>query len=311
MSKAIRDVYGEELVKLGRINENIVVLDADVSASTKTSLFKDAYPDRFFNVGIAEANMTAMAAGFAAEGKIPFVNTFAVFLTSLGLAPARAFCSYSKLPVKLMGAYGGLSDSFDGPSHHSLEDIATMRVLPNIKVYVASDAVLTRWLVRHAVSDDSPMYIRLSRSAFPDIYGPDEKFDDGKGKIVRDGKDITVIACGLLVSKALEAAEILAEEDISVRVIDMFCIKPLDTELVLKSALETGAVVTAEEHNVFGGLGGAVSEVLCENNAKVPVGFVGVKDRHSECGPYEKLIKYYGLDADAIVSKIRNVLKQK
>lgn len=311
MSKAIRDIYGEELAKLGCINNDIVVLDADVSSSTKTSIFKDACPNRFFNVGVAEANMTAMAAGFAAAGKIPFVNTFAVFLTSIGLAPVRAFCSYSKLPVKLMGAYGGMSDSFDGPSHHSLEDIATMRVLPNIKVYVASDAVLTRWLVEHAVTDSSPMYIRLSRSAFPDVYSIDEKFEDGKGKILRDGKDVTVIACGLLVSKALEAAKILAKENISVRVIDMFCIKPLDKELVLKSALETGAVVTAEEHNIIGGLGGAVSEVLCENNARVPVGFVGVQDRHSECGPYEKLIENYGLDANAIVLKIRNMLKHK
>lgn len=311
MSKAIRDVYGEILAKYGFDNKDIVVLDADVSSSTKTSLFREAFPDRFFNVGIAEANMTAMAAGFAATGKIPFVNTFAVFITSIGLIAARTFGSYSNLPIKLMGAYGGMSDSFDGPSHHSLEDIATMRVLPNFKVYVAGDAAQTEWLVKNAIEDDSPMYIRLSRSAFPDIYSPGEKFEDGKGKVLRDGKDATVIACGLMLGKALEAAEMLANDNIEVRVVDMFCIKPLDKDLVLRCARETGAIITAEEHNVIGGLGSAVSETLCENNANVPVGFVGVQDTHGECGPYEMLLNEYGLDADAIASKVRDVLKYK
>lgn len=311
MSKAIRDVYGETLVKCGSNNKNIIVLDADVSSSTKTNMFGKAFPDRFFNVGIAEANMTAMAGGFAATGKIPFVNTFAVFLTSIGLTAARAFGSYSKLPIRLMGAYGGMSDAFDGPSHHSLEDIATMRALPNFKVYVAGDAVQTEWLVEHAIEDKSPMYIRLSRGAFPDVYDSSEKFEDGKGKILRDGNDATIIACGLMLGKSLEAADILAKENIKIRVVDMFCIKPLDKELVLRCAKETGAIITAEEHSVIGGLGGAVAEVLCENNAKVPAGFVGVQDRHGECGPYEKLLNKYGLDADAIVTKVKNVLMLK
>lgn len=311
MAKAIRDIYGEALVKYGKENKNIVVLDADVSSSTKTILFKDAFPDRFFNVGIAEANMTAMAAGFAATGKIPFANTFAVFITSLGLAAARAFGSYSKLPIKLMGAYGGMSDSFDGPSHHSLEDIATMRALPNFKVYVAGDAVETEWLVNHAVKDKSPMYIRLSREALPDIYGQNERFEDGKGKVLRDGKDATVIACGVMLGEALKAAEKLAKENIEIRVVDMFCIKPLDKELVLRCAKETGAIITAEEHNVIGGLGGAVAETLCENNAGVPVGFVGVQDKHGECGPYAKLLDKYGLNAEAIVLKVKETLNHK
>lgn len=311
MSKAIRDVYGEALVEYGKDNKDIVVLDADVSSSTKTSLFNAAFPDRFYNVGIAEANMTAMAAGFAATGKIPFVNTFAVFLTSLGLAAARAFGSYSELPIKLMGAYGGMSDSFDGPSHHSLEDIATMRALPNFKVYVAGDGAQTKWLVKNAIEDESPMYIRLSRGAFPDVYSPDEKFESGKGKVLRQGKDATVIACGLMVGQALEAAKILAKENIEISVVDMFCIKPIDKELILKSAEETGAIISAEEHSIMGGLGGAVAEVLCENNAKVPMGFVGVQDIHGECGPYEKLLSKYGLDADAIVSKVKETIKLK
>lgn len=311
MSISIRDAYGEALVKYGTDNKNVVVLDADVSGSSRSCIFGNAFPDRFFNVGIAEANMTAMAAGFAATGKIPFANTFAVFLTSLGLTSARMFGSYSKLPIKLIGAYGGMSDSYDGPSHHSLEDIAVMRALPNFKVYVAGDAAETEWLVKHAIEDSSPMYIRLSRSVFPDVYGSDEKFEDGKGKILRDGKDATVIACGLMLSKTLEAAEMLAKDGIEIRVVDMFCIKPLDKELVLRCAAETGAVITAEEHNVIGGLGGAVSEVLCVNNAKVPVGFVGVQDTHGECGPYGKLQHKYGLDAEAVAAKVKNTIKQK
>lgn len=311
MAKAIRDAYGEALVKYGRENENIVVLDADVSGSTKSGLFGKEFPDRFFNVGIAEANMTAMAAGFAATGKIPFVNTFAVFLTSLGLAPARAFGSYSNLPIKLMGAYGGMSDAFDGSTHHALEDIATMRVLPNFKVYVAGDAVQTDWLVKNAINDKSPMYIRLSRGAFPDLYNTIEMFDDGKGKVVRDGKDATVFACGLMIGQALEAAKILENESIDIRVVDMFSIKPIDKELILKSAQDTGAIITAEEHSVIGGLGGAVSEVLCANNARVPVGFVGLNDMHGECGPYEDLLQEYGLDAKAVAAKVRETVNQK
>lgn len=231
MAKAIREVYGEALVKYGKDNPDVVVLDADVSGSTKSAIFGKACPDRFFNMGIAEANMTAAAAGMASVGKIPFVNTFAVFLTTIGLLPARALGSYSKVNIKMAGAYGGMSDAFDGPSHHALEDIAVMRTLPNFKVFVPCDAAQTEWVVKNAIEDPSPMYIRLSRDVFPDVYAEGETFEEGKGRIVRDGTDATVIACGLMVGNAMAAAEELAKEGISLRVVDMFCIKPLDEEL--------------------------------------------------------------------------------
>ncbi|MEA4853682.1 MAG: transketolase C-terminal domain-containing protein [Christensenella sp.] len=311
MTKEIREVYGEALVKYGKDDPRVVVLDADVSGSTKSAIFKAACPERFFNVGIAEANMTAMAAGFAASGKIPFVNTFAVFLTSIGLIAARAFGSYSGLPIKMMGAYGGLSDAFDGPSHHSLEDVAIMRALPNFKVYVAGDAVQTDWLVKHAIDDPSPMYIRLSRNAFTDVYAPSETFEDGKAKVVREGWDAAVIACGAMVGNALEAAEILAKEGIELRVVDMFCIKPIDAETILDCAQHCGAIVTAEEHNIIGGLGSAVSEVLCKADAVVPTDFVGLGDLHAECGPYNRLIHKYAVDADAIAEKVRAIISKK
>ena len=311
MAKAIRDVYGESLAKYGKDNKNVVVLDADVSGSTKSAIFGKACPDRCFNMGIAEANMVAAAGGLASCGKIPFVNTFAVFLTSIGLTAARALGSYSQLPIKMAGAYAGMSDAFDGPSHHALEDIAVMRTLPNFKVYVASDATLTDWMVKTAIEDPSPMYLRLSRDAFPDLYAEGEVFEEGKGKVVREGTDATVIACGIEVSKALEAAEVLAKEGINIRVVDMFCIKPLDTELVLKCAAETGAIVSAEEHSIYGGLGGAVAEALCAGGANVPMAFVGTNDVHGECGPYNQLLGKYGMDAAAIAAKVREVIAKK
>ena len=311
MGKAIRDVYGESLAKYGKDNQNIVVLDADVSGSTKSAVFGKAFPDRFFNMGIAEAGMTATAAGLAAVGKIPFVNTFAVFVTTNGLLPARALGSYSKLPIKLCGAYSGMSDAFDGPSHHALEDIAIMRSLPNFKVFVPCDAAQTDWVVKNAIEDPSPMYLRLSRDAFPDVYAEGESFEEGKGRVVHEGTDATVIACGIMVGHAIQAAEELAKEGISLRVVDMFCIKPLDKELILKCAKETGAIVSAEEHSVMGGLGGAVAEALCEGAAKVPMGFVGTQDLHGECGPYRDLLAKYGLDAAAIANKVRETVAKK
>ena len=311
MGKAIRDVYGDALVKFGKDNKNVVVLDADLSGSTKSAVFGKACPERFFNVGIAEANMTAMAGGLASVGKIPFVNTFAVFLTTIGLLSARALGSYSKLPIKMVGAYGGMSDAFDGPSHHALEDIAVMRSLPNFKVFVPCDATETEWVVKNAIEDASPMYLRLSRDVFPDIYSENDVFEEGKGKIVREGKDATVIACGLMVGHALKAAEELAKEGIEIRVVDMFCIKPLDKELVVRCAKETGAIISAEEHSIIGGLGGAVAEALCAAGAQVPMGFVGTNDTHGECGPYAKLQEKYGFDPAAVVRKVKETVAAK
>lgn len=311
MGRSIRDVYGDSLLKYGKENENVVVLDADVSSSTKSGVFGKAFPDRFFNVGIAEANMVSMAAGLATTGKIPFVNTFAVFLTSIGLIGARAFGSYSKLNIKFMGAYGGLSDAYDGPSHHSLEDIAIMRALPNFQVFVAADEYQTDWLVKNAIEVDAPMYIRLSRDATPTVYTADTIFETGKGMVVRDGTDATIIACGVMVGQAVAAAEELAKKGVQVRVVDMFSIKPIDKELILESAAKTGAIVTAEEHNIIGGLGGAVAEVLTAGGAKVAQEFVGLDDCHAECGAYLELLEKYGLDVAAVVAAVEKAIVRK
>lgn len=311
MAKAIREVYGSVLAELGETNPEIVVLDADLSGSTKSGIFGKAFPDRFFNMGIAESNMVSTAAGLSVTGKIPFVNTFTIFLTTLGLIATRGQVCYGNLNVKFGGAYCGMSDAFDGASHHATEDIAVMRSLPNMTVIVPSDEKSTRWATEYSVEHNGPVYLRLSRDVYPDLYSDDTKFELGKGAIVRDGKDVTVIACGLLVHKAIEAAEILSQKGISVRVVDMYSIKPIDKELILKCASETGAIVTAEEHNIYGGLGGAVSEVLAWGGAGVPTEFVGIQDTFTESAPYSQLLAKYGVDANGVIAGIEKVLARK
>ena len=311
MSKAISEEYGNVLKELGETNENIVVLDADLSGSTKSAIFGKAFPERFFNLGIAESNMVATAAGLSTTGKIPFVNTFTVFLTTLGLIAARGQVCYGNLNVKFGGAYCGMSDALDGASHHALEDIAVMRTLPNMRVIVPADAAATRWATRWAVENYGPVYLRLSRDVYPDLYGADAKFELGKGAVVREGSDVTVIACGLLVHKAIEAAERFAAKGVSVRVVDMYSIKPIDKELILRCAAETGAIVTAEEHTVYGGLGGAVSEVLAWGGAAAPTEFVGLQDTFTESGKYADLLHKYGVDADGVAAGIERVLARK
>ena len=311
MAKAIREVYGETIKKYGELNKDIVVLDADVSGSTKSAMFGKEYPDRFYNCGICEYAMMGMAAGMAKSGKIPFVNTFAVFLTTIGSLAARTFMSYSGLPIKMLGAYGGMSDAFDGATHHALEDIAMMRTLPGVNVMVASDAQITDWMVKTAIEVKEPMYIRLSRDAAPDCHPADAKFELGKGMVVREGSDVTIIACGLMVSTAITAAEALAAKGISARVVDMYCIKPIDAELIEKCAKETGAVVTAEEHSVIGGLGGAVAEVLAKAGCAVPTEMVGMQDRHGESGPYKDILHKYGMDAEAVAAAAEKAVSRK
>ena len=311
MAKQLREVYGSVLAELGETNPDIVVLDADLSGSTKSKLFADKHPDRFFNMGIAESNMVSTAAGLAAVGKIPFVNTFTVFLTTLGLIAARGQVCYGNLNVKFGGAYCGMSDALDGASHHALEDISAMRALPNMRVIVPSDETSTRWATQWAVDHDGPVYLRLSRDTYPDLYPAGVKFEMGKGAIVRDGTDVTVIACGLLVHKAMEAAEELAKDGVSVRVVDMYSIKPLDAELIERCARETGAVVTAEEHNIYGRLGSAVAEVLAHAGAGVPTEFVGVRDTFTESGKYSELLAKYGIDAAGVKAAVEKVLKRK
>lgn len=311
MGKSIRDVYGDSLLKYGKDNENVVVLDADVASSTKSCVFGAACPDRFFNVGIAEANMVGVAAGLAASGRIPFINTFAVFLSSLGLLGARAFGSYCGLNMKFMGGYGGVSDAYDGPSHHSLEDIAIMRALPCFQVFVAADEQQTDWLVKNAVAVNAPMYIRLSRDSTPSVYPAGTEFETGRGKVLREGSDATVIACGVMVGQALEAARELAQKGVQLRVVDMFSIKPIDEELILESAAKTGAIITAEEHSIIGGLGGAVAEVLSRSGARAVQEFIGTRDCHTESGAYPQLLAKYRLDASAIAAAVEKIIARK
>ena len=237
--------------------------------------------------------------------------TFTVFLTTLGLIAARGQVCYGNLNVKFGGAYCGMSDALDGASHHALEDISAMRALPNMRVIVPSDETSTRWATQWAVDHDGPVYLRLSRDTYPDLYPAGVKFEMGKGAIVRDGTDVTVIACGLLVHKAMEAAEELAKDGVSVRVVDMYSIKPLDAELIERCARETGAVVTAEEHNIYGGLGSAVAEVLAHAGAGVPTEFVGVRDTFTESGKYSELLAKYGIDAAGVKAAVEKVLKRK
>ncbi|MCL2674196.1 MAG: transketolase family protein [Defluviitaleaceae bacterium] len=307
MPKTIREAYGEALVKYGKNDNRIVVLDADLAGSTKSSIFAKAYPERFFNVGIAEANMVAMAAGMATEGKIPFVNTFAVFLTTMGVLGARTLAGYGGAPVKFMGAYGGMSDAYDGATHHAIEDIAIMRALPEFEVLVASDATITDWMVRAAIDSGKPMYIRLSRGSMPDLYKPDEKFEVGKGKIIHEGakNDVTIIACGIMSGFSVEAAQRLEQEGLSVRVVDMYSIKPIDGELIAKCASDTKLIITAEEHNIYGGLGSAVAEVLAKLPNAAPMDMVGINDCYTQTGSYDALLHHYGVDTDGIVKKVK------
>ncbi len=311
MAKAIREVYGETLKEYGATHKDIVVLDADVSCSTQSAKFASEFPERFYNCGICEYAMMGMAAGMAKSGKIPFVNTFAVFLTTLGSLAARTFMSYSKLPIKMMGAYGGLSDSYDGATHQSLEDIAVMRTLPGVTVLVASSAKITSWMVKAAIEVSEPMYIRLSRDVMEDCHDDDAQFEIGKGITVKDGTDVTIIACGVMVGAALKASAQLEEKGISTRVVDMYSIKPIDAALIEQCAKETGAFVTAEEHSIIGGLGGAVSEVMAKAGCQVPTEMVGMQDQHGESGAYQDLLKKFGLDPDNIAAAAEKVILRK
>lgn len=308
--KAIRDAYGEALRDIGRENKEIVVLDADVSSSSKSALFGDENTDRFFNVGIAEANMVAMAAGMAASGKIPFVNTFAAFMVLRGADPIRSLIAYTNLNVKLAGTYAGLSDSYDGASHHAIADLAFMRSLPNMTVISVADAVETKKAVEAIIEYDGPVYLRLSRAEVPIIFDDDYKFQIGKGVQLTEGNDVSIIATGYMVQKSLEAAEKLKEKGINARVINIHTIKPIDKELIIKCAKETGALVTVEEHNVIGGLGSAVSEVI-NKEYPVPMEFVGIQDIFTETGDYEKLLDKYGLSSENIVNTVCKIINGK
>ncbi|NLF40995.1 transketolase family protein [bacterium] len=309
-AKPQRLVFGEELVALGEANERIVVLDADVCSSTQTKLFKARFPGRFFTFGIAEANMVSAAAGFAASGCIPVVSTFALFIALRAGDQVRAQVAYAGANVKLVGGYAGLSDYADGASHQSVEDIAVMRAIPNMTVIAPSDITETRMALRAAIAHDGPVFLRLSREAVTEDYGPDHPFAIGKGIAVREGTDVTIVATGTLVPCALRAAGLLNAGGVSARVIDMHTIKPLDEELLVRAARDTGALVTVEEHSVLGGLGSAVCEALCAR-VPVPVLRCGIPDRFGESGSYAEILTRAGLDDTSICSAALRAVEMK
>ena len=307
---ATREAYGEALLQLGRENSNVVVLDADLSKSTKTYDFGKHFPERFFNMGIAEQNMMGTAAGLAASGKIAFASTFAVFASGRAFEQIRNSIAYPKLNVKIGASHAGITVGEDGGSHQAIEDIAIMRAIPNMTVFVPADAVETAAIVRAAAQIDGPVYIRLGRLGVPIIHGDNFEFKPGRAVKLREGKDVTLVATGIMVTTALEAAVELAAEGIEATVLDMHTIKPLDMEAVISAANSTGAIVTAEEHSIIGGLGSAVAEVLAEN-CLVPLKRVGIQDSFGESGKPAELLEKYGLTAKHLVSAAKEVLKRK
>ena len=309
---ATRAAYGEALVALAEEYPELVVLDADLSGSTMTKGFAKAHPDRFFNIGIAEANMTGIAAGLAACGKKPFTNTVAMFAAGRAFEQVRNSIAYPRLNVKVVGSHGGLSVGEDGATHQCIEDFAIMRAIPNMMVLSPCDGPEMRLAVKALLDYDGPAYLRLGRLAVESVTDsiPGYSFRLGKGAVLRDGADATVIATGMMVQMALQAARTLAEEGVSVRVVDMHTIKPLDYELVLKAALETRCIVTAEEHTVIGGLGSAVAEFLAEH-CPVPVLRHGVHDEFGRSGKAQAVLEAYGLTPAGIADQVRQALKRK
>jgi transketolase len=309
LMKSTRDAYGECLVELGK-DERVVVIDADTSTSTRTNMFAKKYPNRFFNVGCAEQNLIATAAGFAYGGKIAITSAFAIFATARTWEQIRSFVAHDNLNVKIIVTHSALTNAPDGESHQSLEDIAMLRVIPNMTVIVPADAEETKQAIRAVIEHKGPCYVRLNRAESPIIFDSSYKFKLGKGAVVKEGDEVTIIAAGNMVSKALEAAEILAKE-ISVRVINLSTIKPIDENIVIKAARETGAIVTAEEHSIIGGLGSAVAEIT-GTNVPTPIEFVGVKDKFGQTGvTTEELYEVYGLTTNAIVGAVRRALLRK
>ena len=305
---ATRESYGKMLAELGAEHEDIVVLDADLAGSTKTGVFQKAFPDRFFDIGIAEANMAGIAAGLAASGKTVFMSSFAMFASGRAWEQVRNSIGYPHLNVKIGASHAGISVGEDGATHQCVEDIALMRVIPGMVVLSPSDDVEARAAIRAAYEHDGPVYIRLGRLAVPVINDEENyKFELGKGIVLREGTDLTIIATGLCVAEALGAADMLAEQGISAEVINIHTIKPLDEELVIASAKKTGRVFTVEEHSVIGGLGSAVCDCLSEK-APTPVKKIGIYDVFGESGPAKELIAKYKLDAAGICEQIKEVL---
>ena len=300
---ATRESFGRALEELGMENKKVVVLDADLYNSTKTEYFKEKFQDRFINLGIAEADMIGTAAGLATCRKIPYASTFAAFATGRVYDQIRTSIAYQKLNVKICATHAGITVGEDGATHQMIEDINLMRGLPNMVVMSTSDDLETKWAVKEIAKYNGPVYLRLSRYKVPKIYDEKNKFEIGKGIQIGDGKDATIFVTGVTVNEALEAKKILKEKDIDVRVVDIHTIKPIDKELIIKCAKETNKLISVEDHNVIGGLGTAISEVLTENCPKKLVR-MGIEDTFGKSGRAEDLMKYYGIDSNAIAEEI-------
>ena len=305
---SIRKAYGEALAALGATNPDVVALSADVSNSDFSYMFQERFPARFFNTGIAEPCLVDVAAGFARVGKIPFVNTFAFLLELRALEQVRTSICFTRDNVKLAAGYAGVSDSFDGPTHHSITDLAIMRAMPNMTVVVVADAVETQQAVPAVAAYPGPVYLRLSRNELPVIFGADHPFEIGQAVTVRQGQDVTLVCTGVMVARGLEAAAVLAQDGIQARVLEVHTIKPIDQAALLAAARETGAIVTAEEHSIIGGLGGAVLEAVAEE-CPVPVVRVGIRDRFTETGPYFPMLDRLGLGVSDIVAAAHRAIK--
>ena len=305
--KATRQSYGEKLAELGEENKNIVVFDADLSTATKTSIFKGKFPERFFDMGIAEQNMVGMATGMATCGYIPFVSSFAAFLAGRAYDQIRASVAYPKLNVKLCATHAGITVGEDGATHQMLEDISLMRTLPNMKVFSVSDDLQTKWAVEEISKIEGPVYLRLCRLESPIIYDDMSKFEVGKGIQHGDGTDASIIATGITVSESLKAQEILKEKNINVRVIDMHTIKPIDNDIILKCAKETSNIFTVEDHSIIGGLGSSVLESLSDT-MPVKVHRIGINDCFGKSGNARQLMQYFGIDAISIANAVERVI---
>ncbi|MBR0428338.1 MAG: transketolase family protein [Clostridia bacterium] len=300
--KATRQSYGEALVELGKENEKIVVLDADLANATKTIEFAKEFPQRFFDIGIAEADMIGTAAGMSLCGKIPYASTFAVFAAGRTYDQIRSSVCYPNLNVKICATHAGVTVGEDGATHQMLEDLSLMRVLPNMKVFCPSDDVQTKWIIKEISKIQGPCYVRLCRLATPDIYDENQKFEIGKMVQIGEGKDATIFATGVVVSEALKAQKVLKEKGIDVRVVDVHTIKPLDEEMILKCAKETKRLISIEDHSILGGMGSSISEVLTEKHP-ARLERMGIKDKFGKSGKAEELLKHFGIDSEAIIAK--------
>lgn len=308
--KATREAFGEALAQFGKEFPDIVALDADLSRSTMTKYFAQQFPERFFQCGLGEQNMIGIAAGLAASGKIPFASTFAVFASCRCFDQLRMSIAQPRLNVKVVGTHGGITVGEDGASHHAIEDLALLCALPGFTVVVPADAIETVGAVKSAITTEGPFYLRLGRPKVPYIYKEDYKFTLGKAVILRDGKDATIIANGIMVAKALEAAEKLAPQKIECRVLNMHTLKPLDEEAIVAAASQTGAIVTAEEHLLHGGLGSRVAQVAASQKP-VPMGFIGLNDIYAKSGKPDELLQKYGLTAEEIEKAVKATIARK